>query len=119
MIKQLWNCSALMVPVAEFEPRAVCMQSGPKEGVLNPAGTDSVIVKPPGPNVTGLVCPLTRVNEDGVTGLVPVTVTENEVPTQDGKQLLVINKVPGIGGVGVGVGVGVGASDYFMKTRYL
>jgi hypothetical protein len=63
MIKQLWDCPALMVPVAVDEPGAVCTQSSRKIGGLNPVVTDSVTVKEPRPNVTTLVCPSPRVNE--------------------------------------------------------
>jgi hypothetical protein len=40
-------------------------------------------------------------NEDGITGLVPVTVMGNMVPGQPGMQTLVILKVPVAGGGGV------------------
>jgi hypothetical protein len=44
------------------------------------------------------------VNEDGVTGGVPVTVTENILPLHNGSaQILLISKVPVVGGVGVTV----------------
>jgi len=44
-----------MVPVAIFDPGAVCVQPPSVlkiPGVPNPGGTDSVTVKEPGPNVT-------------------------------------------------------------------
>jgi hypothetical protein len=74
-----------MVPVAEFESGAVCVQalwgSPTNVGARNPAGTVSVIVKLPGPNVTSTTSVSVIVNEHGTTGLVPVIVMGNPVST--------------------------------------
>ena len=65
MIVQSRVCPAFMVPVAEFDPGAVCVHLTPKVGPLNPGGTISVTLKGPVPNITTRVCPSPRVNEDG------------------------------------------------------
>jgi hypothetical protein len=44
-------CPALMVPVAIFDPGAVCMQLRKK--VISKLAAVSVTVKAPGPSVTG------------------------------------------------------------------
>jgi hypothetical protein len=58
VIIQLRACPALMVPVE-------VVQSPEKVGALNPGGSDSVIVKLPGRNVTTRVTPTSILNEGG------------------------------------------------------
>jgi hypothetical protein len=64
VIVQCRVCPALMVPVASGSLKEACLQS-PEKTIEKPRMEDSVTVKLPGPNVTALVCPLPRVNEDG------------------------------------------------------
>ena len=104
VIVQCRVCPALMVPVASSEPGAgSCTQSPEKLGA-NKGSKDSVTVKLPGPNVTVLLSPLLRVNEDG-RGLLSVTVmgklTTPHAVILPGSQTLLISKVPVAGGVTV------------------
>jgi hypothetical protein len=94
-IVQVRLCPALMVPVASDVP-GVCIQPPSKLGVTNPMGTSSCIVKEPGPNVTALVCPSIRENEDGVTGLFPVTVMGNITFGHGSEQSLTMFKFPSL-----------------------
>jgi hypothetical protein len=115
MIIQVRNCSALMVPVAIFDPGADCLQPpSRKAGALNPATGVSVTVKEPGPNVTNRKRPSLRLNADG-RGSLPVTVMKNSMPGQDEKQFLLILKGPVIGGVRGGVTNIIISAEYIKK----